>query len=148
MNFMFACGGTAGHINPALAVADELRRIMPDAKMLFVGSGRDLENRLIPAAGYELTNIKMSGLMRGFSPSMIVHNLNTVKNLAVAGGKAAKLIESEKVFVNWQEVKSASKLVTEDDNITLRGTGRAKIESINGTTSKDNISVTVTILGK
>jgi len=63
-------------------------------------------------------------------------------------GKAAKLIESEKVFVNWQEVKSASKLVTEGDNITLRGTGRAKIESINGTTSKDNSSVTVTSYGK
>ena len=63
-------------------------------------------------------------------------------------GKAAKLIESEKVFVNWQEVKSASKLVSEGDNITLRGTGRAKIESINGTTSKDNISITVTILGR
>ena len=63
-------------------------------------------------------------------------------------GKAAKLIESEKVFVNWQEVKSASKLVSEGDNITLRGTGRAKIETINGTTSKDNISITVSILGR
>jgi len=62
-------------------------------------------------------------------------------------GKAAKLIESEKALVNWQATKSASKLVSEGDNITLRGTGRAKIETINGITSKDNISITVTILG-
>jgi len=63
-------------------------------------------------------------------------------------GKAAKFIESERALVNWQAAKSVSKLVSEGDNITLRGTGRAKIETINGTTSKDNISITVTILGR
>jgi len=66
----------------------------------------------------------------------------------ISRGKATKLIESEKAFVNWQATKSTSKLVSEGDNITLRGTGRAKIEKINGTTSKDNISVSITILGR
>jgi len=61
-------------------------------------------------------------------------------------GKAAKFIDSEKVFVNWQSVKSQSRPVAEGDNITLRGTGRSKIETINGTTSKDNISITVKLL--
>ena len=63
-------------------------------------------------------------------------------------GKAAKLLESEKAFVNWQAVKSPSKSVSEGDNITLRGFGRAKIEQVNGTTNKDNISITINIWGK
>ena len=92
MNFLFVCGGTAGHINPAIAVAGELRRIMPDAKILFVGAGRDMENRLIPNAGYELKNIKMSGLKRGFSPDKLAYNVKTVKNLATAGGEAEKIL--------------------------------------------------------
>ena len=92
MNFLFVCGGTAGHINPAVAVAGELRRIMPDAKILFVGAGRDMENKLVPNAGYELKNIKMSGLKRGFSPDKLAYNMKTVKNLATAGGEAEKIL--------------------------------------------------------
>jgi len=63
-------------------------------------------------------------------------------------GKAAKFIESEKVFVNWQAAKSTSKTVEAGDNITLRGFGRAKIEAVNGQTKKGNISISVlTIVG-
>ena len=96
MKFLFACGGTAGHINPALAVAYELRQIMPDAEIEFVGSGRELENKLVPAAGYKLTNIKMSGLKRGFSPGKIIYNVKTVKNLTLAGRQAGKIIRGFK----------------------------------------------------
>ena len=92
MKFLFVCGGTAGHINPALAVAEELHRVMPDAQIEFVGSGRELENRLVPKAGYKLTNIKMSGLQRKISPGMILHNVKTVKNLALASQKAGKIL--------------------------------------------------------
>ena len=38
MNFLFACGGTAGHINPAIAVAGRLKELMPESKFLFVGA--------------------------------------------------------------------------------------------------------------
>ena len=96
MKFLLVCGGTAGHINPALAVAGEIGRIMPDAKILFVGSGRELERRLIPGAGYDLVNIKMSGLKRGFSPGALVYNLKTVKNLALAGAGAGRIIREFK----------------------------------------------------
>jgi len=96
MNFLLVCSGTAGHINPALAIAESLRRVMPDANILFVGSGRELENRLIPAAGYEIKNIKMTGLKRGFSPSKIIYNIKTVKNLAMSGGEAGRIIRDFK----------------------------------------------------
>ena len=65
----------------------------------------------------------------------------------ISRGKAAKLIEAEKAFVNWICVKSSSKLVEEGDTITLRGLGRAIIEAVNGRTKKDNIAITVKVFG-
>ena len=93
MNFLFACGGTAGHINPAVAIAKELCRKMPDSKVLFVGAGNTMEKELVPKAGYELVNIRMSGLKRGFYPSDLLYNAKTVRNLALAGQKIAKIIK-------------------------------------------------------
>ena len=93
MNFLFACGGTAGHINPALAIADCLRLSFPDAGIVFVGAGREMEKRLVPKAGYELINIRMSGLKRGFSRGSMMHNAKTLRNLATAGREAARIIE-------------------------------------------------------
>lgn len=49
-----AGGGTAGHIEPALALADAVRRLRPDAEVTALGTERGLENRLVPARGYEL----------------------------------------------------------------------------------------------
>ena len=92
MNFLFACAGTAGHINPALAIAEEARRTVPAAKVLFIGADRELEKKLIPQAGFHLVNIKMSGLRRDISPESIRYNMNTARNLATAGIKAEKLI--------------------------------------------------------
>ena len=96
MKVIFVCGGTAGHINPALAVAARLKDMVPDVKLLFVGSGREMENKLIPEAGYKLVNIKMSGLSRGFSPSKIISNIKTAGKLMSAKKEAGKLLSSFK----------------------------------------------------
>jgi len=93
MNFLFVCGGTAGHINPALAIAAEMQKSVPDPKILFVGAGKDMEKGLIPRAGYHLVNIRMSGLKRGVAPDDMLYNINTLRNLSTAGVKAAKLIK-------------------------------------------------------
>ena len=93
MNFLLVCGGTAGHINPAVAIAVELRRVVPEAKILFAGAGKDLEKKLIPHEGFHLVNIRMSGLKRGFSPREILYNMNTARNLATAGIKAGNLLK-------------------------------------------------------
>ena len=69
LRLLFTCAGTAGHINPAIAVAGYFKRIMPDTEMLFIGSGREMENRLIPMAGFDIVNIKSKGFQRGFSPA-------------------------------------------------------------------------------
>ena len=96
MNVLFACSGTAGHINPAIAIADEIKQLLPDSEILFIGSGRAMENRLIPQAGYQLMNIKMSGLKRDFSLSMLKHNAMSLANLYFAMHRAKKIIHQFK----------------------------------------------------
>lgn len=62
--FLVAAGGTGGHLFPGLAVADELRRRDPAARILFVGTPRGLEGRLVPAAGYPLALLPILPLNR------------------------------------------------------------------------------------
>jgi len=62
MRVMIAGGGTGGHVFPALAVADELRRRDPARELLFVGTPAGLESKLVPAAGYPLRTMTVAGL--------------------------------------------------------------------------------------
>ncbi|HEX4824646.1 MAG TPA: undecaprenyldiphospho-muramoylpentapeptide beta-N-acetylglucosaminyltransferase [Candidatus Polarisedimenticolaceae bacterium] len=61
-DIVFAGGGTGGHLFPALAVADELRRRHPERRVRFVGARNGLEAKLVPRAGYDLTLLPLSGL--------------------------------------------------------------------------------------
>jgi len=56
-SYLLAGGGTAGHVNPMLAIADEIRRREPDAHIVMIGTKEGLEARLVPARGYELHTI-------------------------------------------------------------------------------------------
>lgn len=67
---LFAGGGTAGHVFPALAVARELERLLGDVEPVFVGTRDRLEGRLVPEAGYELHHIDVLSLPRRPSPSL------------------------------------------------------------------------------
>ncbi len=60
-------GGTGGHLFPAIAVANALRRLQPEAKILFVGAEGKMEMQRVPEAGYEIVGLPVSGLVRGFS---------------------------------------------------------------------------------
>jgi UDP-N-acetylglucosamine--N-acetylmuramyl-(pentapeptide) pyrophosphoryl-undecaprenol N-acetylglucosamine transferase len=63
MRAILAGGGTGGHVIPALAIADELRSLH-NAEILFVGTARGIENRLVPAAGYQLKLVEVGALKR------------------------------------------------------------------------------------
>ena len=72
---IFTCGGTAGHVNPAIAVAQLMAEKNPDVKILFVGAERGLEKDLIPKAGYDFRTVHISSFHRSFKPAEIRHNL-------------------------------------------------------------------------
>ena len=81
MNVIFTCGGTAGHINPALSVAKLLKEKKPDANILFVGAEGGMETRLVPREGFALKTLKISSYSRKLTPSGIWHNFVTLHNL-------------------------------------------------------------------
>ena len=78
MNVIFACGGTGGHINPAIAVANIWKERYPDSKILFIGGEGGLEQQLIPNAGYELFAVPAGGFDRRKSLKGICRNLKAV----------------------------------------------------------------------
>lgn len=81
MNVIFTCGGTAGHINPAIAVANLLKERHPDCNILFIGAKGHMEEKLVPQAGYELRCLPGSGLSRGKSLKAIKKNIKVVGDL-------------------------------------------------------------------
>ncbi len=89
MNIVFTCGGTAGHINPAIAVANEIMQRHPDANILFIGATGHMEEKLVPQAGYAIKAFPASGMSRKLSFSGIKKNVGAVKNVmsAVSGCK-------------------------------------------------------------
>ncbi|MGW4526344.1 undecaprenyldiphospho-muramoylpentapeptide beta-N-acetylglucosaminyltransferase [Amycolatopsis sp. NPDC004378] len=66
-----AGGGTAGHIEPALALADAVKRLRPDATVVALGTERGLENKLVPARGYDLELIPPVPLPRKPTPELL-----------------------------------------------------------------------------
>jgi UDP-N-acetylglucosamine--N-acetylmuramyl-(pentapeptide) pyrophosphoryl-undecaprenol N-acetylglucosamine transferase len=81
MNFLFTCGGTAGHVNPAIAVAGRLREIFPDCGILFLGAEGQMEMQLLPREGYEVRPLHITNISRGKSLSDVAQNISTVKNV-------------------------------------------------------------------
>ena len=79
MNFLFTCGGTAGHINPALAVAGILRDRMPDCGILFVGANGKMETDLVPRAGYDIVTVEVTNIHRSLKPSEIAYNFRSLQ---------------------------------------------------------------------
>ena len=96
MNVIFTCGGTGGHINPAIAVANILRERYPDSKILFIGAKGHMEEQLVPNAGFELKCLEISGMVRGKTLSAIKKNLRTVVQTAKAVNECKKIIREFK----------------------------------------------------
>ena len=92
MNVIFTCGGTAGHINPAIAVANILKQRKPDSRILFIGAEGHMEEKLVPAAGYELVTLPGSGLSRKLNVAGIKKNIHAIKCVVNAVSKCKKII--------------------------------------------------------
>lgn len=96
MNLIFTCGGTAGHINPAIAVADTVKERHPDANILFIGATGKMEEKLVPQAGYPLRCLPASGLSRKLNFSGIKQNIYAVKCVLNA------MSECKRIFREFQ----------------------------------------------
>jgi len=111
---VFAAGGTGGHIYPAIAVADELKKINENVKIKFIGAKGKIEEKIVPQNGYELNTIEV----RGFLRSLSLKNFGTAFKLLKALREAKKILKQfnpELVFgtggyVSGPVLKSASKL--------------------------------------
>ena len=91
MNLIFTCGGTAGHINPAISIANEMVKRYPGTNILFIGAQGKMEEKLVPQAGYRLKCLPASGLSRKLNMKGIKQNFYAVKCVLGAVGACKKI---------------------------------------------------------
>lgn len=92
MKIVYAGGGTGGHINPALSIADYVKKKNPDAEALFIGTKRGLETKLVPQAGYEIEYIDI----QGFDRKRLWRNVSVLIKLVKANKKCEKILKEFK----------------------------------------------------
>ena len=92
MKLLLAGGGTAGHINPALAIAGYVCQREPTTQILYVGAKGGMEERLVPQAGYDFEKIEISGFQRKLSLESLKKNVHTVKLVFSSSREAKKII--------------------------------------------------------
>jgi len=87
LKIIFSGGGTGGHIFPAVAIANEVKKLVPDAEILFVGALGKMEMEKVPAAGYKIIGIPIAGFQRKFTfsnfklPFLIIKSLLITKKI-------------------------------------------------------------------
>ena len=118
MKIVFTCGGTAGHVNPALALAGLIKERKPDSEILFVGARRGIEKQLIESAGWPFRTVEISSFHRSLTPKEIRHNLISLRNLLRSPGEAkallkefpADLVVGTGGYASYPMIQAASKL--------------------------------------
>jgi len=94
--FVISGGGTGGHIFPALAIANQLKKKSPDAEILFIGANGKMEMTRVPEAGYNIVGLDVFGIRRDFSWSGIKSNLKLPFVLLKTMRKAKQIIRQFK----------------------------------------------------
>ena len=93
MKLLFTCGGTAGHINPAVALARLFQERNPGCQVLFVGADGGMETRLVPKEGYPIRTVTITNFHRSLSPAAMKHNLKTLLNMNRSRGQADAILD-------------------------------------------------------
>ena len=92
LNVLVSGGGTGGHIFPALSIANEVQRRHPEAKILFVGAEGRMEMEKVPAAGYNIIGLPVSG----FDRKHLLRNFKVLSRLFKSMGLAKKILNDFK----------------------------------------------------
>ncbi len=114
MRVLLTGGGTSGHVNPALAIADIIKAHDPSAEIAYVGTPTGIEKKLVEKEGYEYFPIKIQGISRSLSPK----NIKTAYFIMTAPAKAKKIVKSFRPdvvigtggYVCWPTLKAAAEL--------------------------------------
>lgn len=117
MRVIFTCGGTAGHVNPALALAGYMREKDPDTAVLFVGTPTGMERELVTKAGYDYAAVEVSSFRRRLNGEGLRHNLHALRVLAASGRTARAILRSFRPdlvvgtggYASYPMVKAAAK---------------------------------------
>lgn len=112
MRVLLSGGGTAGHINPALAIAEKIKAEIPDSVIAFVGTPQGMENRLVKKAGYDIYHVDV----KGFQRKLTLKNVSTAWKALVSPIRAGKIIKDFRPdivigtggYVSWPVVKAAA----------------------------------------
>lgn len=94
--FIISGGGTGGHIFPAIAIANKIKKEIPDAEILFIGANDKMEMKLVPDAGYPILGLDIYGINRSLSIKGILHNLKLPFVLYKSFKKAKKILREFK----------------------------------------------------
>jgi UDP-N-acetylglucosamine--N-acetylmuramyl-(pentapeptide) pyrophosphoryl-undecaprenol N-acetylglucosamine transferase len=92
MNIVFSGGATGGHLYPALAVADKLKRRRPEAQILFIGANKEMGADIVKNAGYELRQVPV----RGFNRKNLLKNVTVVRDLLISSRKISHILKEFK----------------------------------------------------
>jgi len=92
LRILITGGGTGGHVFPAIAVADAIKRMQPDTEFLFVGANGKMEMERVPQAGYPIEGLNIAGFQRGFSLSSLQRNLSFPFKLVSSALKAKRIV--------------------------------------------------------
>lgn len=92
MRVLIAAGGTAGHINPALAIAGALKSACPEAEIHFAGRQKGMEYGLVTKAGYPFHHIEVNGIQRKLTPKNILRDIEALWHLALSGPRARAML--------------------------------------------------------
>ncbi len=114
MKVILCGGGTSGHVNPALNIAETLKKRFFDIEIMFIGTKRGIESSLVPKAGYKIDFVEVSG----FSRSLSMKNIKAAWHAFTSVYEAKKIIKKFSPdlvigtggYVSWPTVKAASKL--------------------------------------
>lgn len=114
MNVLMTGGGTGGHVNPAIAIANTIKKNIPDANIAFVGTPKGMENKLVAKEGYKMYHVDIQGIRRSLSLS----NIKTAYLALVSPIKAKKIVREFKPdvvigtggYVCWPILVAASRM--------------------------------------
>jgi len=114
MKVILCGGGTSGHVNPALNIAETLKRRDPSTEIMFIGTKRGIESTLVPKFGYPIEFVEVSG----FSRKLTLKNIKSACQAVTSVSAAKKIIKrfapdlviGTGGYVSWPTVKAASKL--------------------------------------